>query len=76
MKIGFIGAGHVGFSLSKQINLKHNNIKGICSLNIEDSKECAKFSIKEYSNDLSKLVKNCDTLFLTINDDSIKNVVD
>ena len=45
MKIGFIGAGHVGFLLSKWINLKHNNIKGICSLNNEDSKECAKFSI-------------------------------
>lgn len=76
MKIGFIGAGHVGFSLSKWINLKHNNVKGIYSLNIEDSKECARFSISEYYSNLSKLVNDCDTLFLTINDDSIQLVVD
>ena len=76
MKIGFIGAGHVGFSLSKWINLKHNCVKGIYSKNIDDSKECANFSISEYYKDLKELVLNCDTLFLTVNDDSIKDIVE
>ena len=76
MKIGFIGAGHVGFSLSKWINQKHGCVKGIYSRKIEDSKECANFSISEYYKDLKELVLNCDTLFLTVNDDSIKDIVD
>ena len=76
MKIGFIGAGHVGFSLSKWINMKHNCVLGIYSRNIDDSIECAKFSISEYYKSLKDMVLNCDTLFLTVNDDSIKNVVD
>ena len=75
MKIGFIGAGHVGFSLSKWINLKHHNVLGIYSLNKEDSLECAKFSISEYYSKLDDLIYDCDTLFLTVNDDSIKDIV-
>lgn len=76
MKIGFIGAGHVGFSLSKWINQKHGCVKGIYSKEIEDSKECADFSISEYYKNLEDMVLNCDTLFLTVNDDSIKDIVE
>lgn len=76
MKIGFIGAGHVGFSLSKWINQRCKCVCGIYSSNIEDSFECAKFSISEYYKNLDELVLNCDTLFLTVNDDSIKDIVE
>ena len=76
MKIGFIGAGHVGFSLSKWINQRCNLVKGIYSRNIDDSIECAKFSISEYYKSLKDMVLNCDTLFLTVNDDSIKDIVE
>ncbi len=76
MKIGFIGAGNVGFSLSKWINLKHHNVCGIYSKNVSDAKLAADFSISEYYSDIKDIVYACDTLFLTVNDDSIIDVVD
>ena len=75
MKIGFIGAGKVAFSLSKWLNDKYHNVIGIYSKKLEDAKECALFSISEYYKNLNELVYDCDTLFLSVNDDSIKDVV-
>ena len=76
MKIGFIGAGKVAFSLSKWLNDKYHNVIGIYSKDPKDAKECALFSISEYYKNLNDLVYDCDTLFLSVNDDSIKDVVD
>jgi predicted short-subunit dehydrogenase-like oxidoreductase (DUF2520 family) len=75
MRIGFIGAGNVGFTLAKYINDKYHNVCGIYSKNIDDAKDCAKFSISEYYSSLKEIVDSCDTLFLTVNDDQIKYVV-
>ncbi len=76
MKIGFIGAGNVAFSLSKWFNDKYHNVVGIYSKTLEHGKECALFSISEYYSSLNELVLACDTLFLSVNDDSIKDVVE
>ena len=75
MKIGFIGAGKVGFSLSRYLNDKYHNVIGIYSKNDGDAIECAKFSISEYYSNINDLIYDCDTLFLTVNDDSIIDVV-
>jgi len=75
LRIGFIGAGKVGFSLAKWLNINYNNVYAVYSRNIEDAKEMAGFSISEYYDDINELLCNCDTLFLTVNDDSIKDVV-
>jgi len=77
MKIGFIGAGKVGYSLAKWFNLKYPNIvKGIYSKSLEDSIDLSKFSISEYYKNINDLIYDCDTLFLTVNDDSISLIVD
>ena len=76
MKIGFIGAGKVGYSLSKWINAKHNNVLGIYSKDINDAIDCSRFSISEYYSSMNELICDCDTLFLTVNDDSIKDIVE
>lgn len=75
MKIGFIGAGHVGYTLSKYLNDNYHNVVGIYSKKIEDAIDCARFSISEYYTNLIMLINDCDTLFLTVNDDAIKDVV-
>ena len=75
MKIGFIGAGRVGFSLAKWLNVKKNITSKIYSRNIEDSKELAKFSIGEYCENINELICDCDTLFLTVNDDSLIDII-
>ncbi len=75
MIIGFIGAGKVGFSLAKWLNIKYNNVKAIYSKNIEDAKELSLFSISEYYSNIEEIICECDTLFLTVNDDSISDVV-
>ncbi len=76
MRIGFIGAGRVGYTLSKYLNLKFHNVIGIYSKDINDAIDCARFSISEYYKNLIDLINNCDTLFLTVNDDAIDTVVD
>ena len=75
MKIGFIGAGKVGFSLAKWLNINYHNVYSIYSLNIEDAKKLSEFSISEYCKSIDEIICNCDTLFLTVNDDSISDVV-
>lgn len=76
MRIGFIGAGRVGYSLSKYLNDSFKNVKGIYSKNIENAIDCANFSVSEYYKDLKTLVFDCDTLFLTVNDDALISVVE
>lgn len=76
MKIGFIGAGRVGYSLAKYLNDNFICVKGFYSKNIQDSIDAATFCGCKYYDKLSDLALNCDTLFLTVNDDSIKEVVE
>lgn len=76
MRIGFIGAGHVGYSLAKYLSEKNHNVCGIYSKDISDAMDLAKFSVSEYYNDMALLALNCDTLFLTVNDNRLKEVID
>lgn len=75
MRIGFIGAGRVGFSLGKYLKEVGLNIIGYYSSNINDSLEASRFVDCEYYSNINELVNNCDTLFLTVNDDSLELVI-
>ena len=74
MKIGFIGAGKVGFSLGRYFMECGVNVSGYYSRNLNSSKEAAAFTKTKYYKDLEELIKESDTLFLTVPDGSIREV--
>lgn len=74
MKIGFIGAGKVGFSLGKYLVERDQCVSGFYSHNLESSKEAAVFTKTKYYEKLEELMKDSDTLFLTVPDGSIREV--
>lgn len=78
MKIGFIGAGKVGFSLGKHIleSSKDNDTKVIGYYDVVDlaAKEAAEFiGTKQYKN-LEQLVEDSEMIFVTVCDDKIFSV--
>lgn len=74
MRIGFIGAGKVGFSLGKYFTEHDMCVTGYYSRNPESSKEAAAFTKTKYYEKLEEIVKESDTLFLTVPDGSISKV--
>lgn len=74
MKIGFIGAGKVGFSLGKYF-AKHNiYVTGYYSKNVNSSKEAALFTVTSYFSEIEELVKQSDIIFITTSDGAIQEV--
>ena len=92
MNIGFIGAGKVGTTIGRHLyenyvsneknenklsnNLPEIKIAGYYSRSIKSSTESADFTKSKYFDNLETLVNLSDTLFITTNDDEIKNVWD
>ncbi|SER75459.1 Rossmann-like and DUF2520 domain-containing protein [Lachnobacterium bovis] len=74
MKVGFIGAGKVGCSLGMLLNLHYSNVIGYYSKSSQSSQEAAQFTKTKQFFNLRDLVKECDTLFLTVPDDEISKV--
>ncbi len=74
MKIGFVGAGKVGFSLGRYFTERNVCVSGYYSRNQESSKEAAAFTKTKYYGKLEELIKESDTLFLTVPDGSIREV--
>lgn len=74
IRIGFIGAGKVGFSLGKYF--KDNNLKviGYYSKNLDSAKRAAEFTDSKYYYDMENLVKECDTIFITTPDGTINEI--
>lgn len=82
MKIGFVGAGKMGFTLGRHINdfLKTNTLKndfsstvveGYFSSNPSSAKEAAMFTNTKAFDNLEDLVKLCDIIFITVPDGQI-----
>ncbi len=74
MRIGFIGAGRMGFTLGKHITVKKPEgiiVTGYYSRNVESAKEAAEFTDTLYYEALVDLVKESDTLFITVPDGQI-----
>lgn len=80
MKIGFIGAGKVGFSLGKylQNNSNRNNVEivGYFSKSLKSAKSAADFTNTKLYINLEHILKDSDTLFLTVPDGSISQIWD
>jgi len=76
MKIGFIGAGKVGFSLGKYFCEHGLNVIGYYSRNPQSALQAAKFTGTMDFNDIESIVEASDTLFLTVPDGTIKELWD
>lgn len=74
MRAGFIGAGKVGFSLGKYLSINGITITGYYSQNASSAMEAAAFTQSKYYDSLEKLVKDSDTLFITVPDGIIGNI--
>ncbi|MGN0243109.1 MAG: Rossmann-like and DUF2520 domain-containing protein [Lachnospiraceae bacterium] len=74
MRIGFIGAGKVGFSLGRHFTGHGVCVSGYYSRNLNSSKEAAAFTKTKYYEQLDEIIKESDILFLTVPDGSIREV--
>ena len=74
MRIGFIGAGKVGFSLGRYFTEHNVCVSGYYSRNLNSSKEAAAFTKTKYYEQLTEIIEESDTLFLTVPDGSIREV--
>ena len=76
MRIGFIGAGKVGFSLGKFFVSRNIQVTGYYSRHQESAKEAAKFTETKFYKDISMLIKDSDAIFVTVPDGQIRVVYD
>lgn len=74
MKIGFVGAGKVGFTLGKYFQSKGISVVGYFSKNITSAKKASSFTNTSCFESINDLVRNCDALFLTVPDNNIRDV--
>lgn len=74
MKIGFVGAGKVGFTLGKYFQSKGNSVVGYFSKSVQSAKSAAEFTESKSFDDINTLLSCCDALFLTVPDNNIKEV--
>lgn len=73
MRIGFIGAGKVGFTLGKYFAENGAEISGYYSLYESDTKEAAEFVGCTAYDDRLKLVSDSDVIFITVPDGQIQS---
>lgn len=74
MRIGFIGAGRVGFTMGRYLAEHGNDVAGYYSRNVESAKEAAEFTGTLCYENVGDLVKACDVLFLTVSDTAVSEV--
>ncbi|MCY6484952.1 DUF2520 domain-containing protein [Clostridium aestuarii] len=74
LKIGFIGAGKVGFSLGKYFSLNNVKLTGYYSRTYRSALKAAEFTETKAYNNLESLIKDSDTIFITTPDDAILSI--
>lgn len=74
MKIGFIGAGHVGFSMGKYLTMHDIAVTGYYSRTPESSKEAGRFTGTRQYLSQETLVRDSDAVFITVPDRAIADV--
>jgi predicted short-subunit dehydrogenase-like oxidoreductase (DUF2520 family) len=74
LKIGFIGAGKVGFTLGKYFAEKGMRLSGYCSSSEASAREAAEFTGSVYYKNTYELIEASDVIFLTVPDGEIKEV--
>ena len=74
IKIGFIGAGKVGFSLGKFLTNHNITVSGYFSRSLKSAEEAAVFTNTACYTEVEALITNSDLIFITVPDDEIYNV--
>lgn len=74
MKVGFIGAGKVGFSLGKYFKTHNVDVVGYYSRNPQSAEEAADFTGTKTFDTMKQLAEVSDVLFLTVPDGKIAEV--
>lgn len=74
IKIGFIGAGKVGFSLGKFFSEKGISVTGYYSRNLISAQEAAQFTGSHPYLSIDGLIRDSDALFLTVPDGAIASI--
>ncbi len=72
MRIGFIGAGRVGFTLGRYMKEHGAEVTGYYSRTSEHAEEAARFTDTEVYDDPDKLIKDSDYIYLTVSDNAIE----
>jgi predicted short-subunit dehydrogenase-like oxidoreductase (DUF2520 family) len=74
MRIGFIGAGRVGYTMGKYLKEHGVSISGYYSRHAEHAKDAASFTDTSYYLDAFKLIDSSDAIILTVSDSAIREV--
>lgn len=74
MRIGFIGAGRVGYTMGKYLKEHGVSISGYYSRHDEHAKDAASFTDTSYYLDAYKLIDSSDAIILTVSDSAIREV--
>ncbi len=74
MRIGFVGAGKVGFTLGKYISERNGCVSGYYSRSEESARAASDFTHTRYCETLGELIESSDALFLTVPDGALKSV--
>lgn len=74
MKVGFIGAGRVGFALGKYFREHGVEVAGYYSRNIQSAQEAADFTASEAYASPEAVLEACEMLFLTVPDGAITRI--
>lgn len=74
MRIGFIGAGRVGFTMGKYLKEHGVIISGYYSRTPEHAREAADFTDTVFYENVRELILNSDAVMLTVSDIAIKPV--
>lgn len=73
MKVGFIGAGKVGFTLGRFFVENEIHVTGYFSRHTESARQAAEFTDSKCYEEMELLVKDSDVVFLTVPDGAIKS---
>ena len=74
MRIGFVGAGKVGFTLGKYMSERNVCVSGYYSRSTESAEEASVFTHTRHYETLEELAASSDALFLTVPDGAVESV--
>ena len=74
MRIGFIGAGKVGFSLGKYLSVNGMTLSGYFSRSRSSAEEAAEFTDSAVFDSPCELLAESDVIFITVPDGTISSV--
>jgi len=74
MRTGFIGAGKVGCTLGKYFTINGIEVSGFYSRNLSSAQFAAELTGKKAYKELSEIINDSDTLFITVPDGAVRGV--